>query len=72
MSEQMLSTEIEEQISDFLQNLKFRKRVFGGVDELDVWNKIRELNDIYRKAWLAERARYDALLAEKEREVDAE
>ena len=45
-------------------------RIFGGVDETQVWTKIRELNDIYQRALTAERARYDALLAEQKKGVD--
>ena len=56
--------EQEEKIAGFLQKIKFRKRIFGGVDEKDVWTKIRELNDMYRQALLAERIRCDALIAE--------
>ena len=57
--------EQEKHISDFLANLKFRKQVFGGVRETDVWKKIGKLNDMYRQALIAERARYDALLRAK-------
>lgn len=61
------SPEQEAKITGFLQNVKFRKQVFGGVSEKDVWTKIGELNDMYRQALLAERARFDALLAERDR-----
>ena len=54
----------EEKIRDFLQKVKFRKRIFGGVSEKDVWTKIGELNEMYRQALLAERSRCDALIAE--------
>ena len=54
----------EEKIRDFLQKVKFRKRIFGGVSEKDVWTKIGELNEMYRQALLAERIRCDALIAE--------
>ena len=57
--------EQEKHISYFLAKLKFRKQVFGGVRETDVWKKIGELNDMYRQALIAERARYDALLLAK-------
>lgn len=57
----------EKQIASWMESVKFRKQVFGGIRESDVWSKISELNDIYRKALLAERARYDALLAERGR-----
>ena len=56
--------EQEEKIAGFLQKVKFRKQIFGGVSEKDVWTKIRELNEMYRQALLAERIRYDALIAE--------
>lgn len=51
-------------IAPWLKKVKFRKRIFGGVSERDVWKKIGELNDMYKRALIAERARYDALLAE--------
>lgn len=59
-----LPSEYEERIAGWLNKVKFRKRIFGGVSETDVWNKIRELNDMYRDALIAERARCDALIAE--------
>ena len=64
--------EQEEKIKGFLQKVKFRKRIFGGVSEKDVWTKIRELNDMYRQALLAERIRYDALIAEHDRNLKGE
>ena len=71
MSEELrFPPEQEEKIKGFLQKVKFRKRIFGGVDETQVWTKIRELNDIYQRALTAERARYDALLAEQKKGVD--
>ena len=72
MSEPRLSPELEDRIAAWLQEVKFRKRVLGGVDEADVWEKFRALNDMYREAWIAERARYDALLAQQEKGVNAE
>ena len=66
MSELKFPPEQEQRIAGWLEKLKFRKQVFGGVSETDVWKKIGELNDMYREALIAERARYDALLAEHE------
>ena len=71
MSDPKLAPELEERIANWLQKGKCRKKVFGGVDEADVWQKINALNDIYKEAWIAERARYDALLAEQGKGVDA-
>ena len=65
MGELRLSPEQEQRIAAWLQKVKFRKQIFGGVSESDVWKKIGELNDMYRQALIAERARYDALLAER-------
>jgi hypothetical protein len=52
------------EIIDWLKNVKFRGRLFGGVDERNVWRKISELDALYTKALEAERVRYDALLDE--------
>ncbi|MCF0123442.1 MAG: hypothetical protein HUJ67_04960 [Ruminiclostridium sp.] len=49
-------------ISAWLEQVRFKRRLFGGVDEADVWKKLQELNELYEAALLAERARYDALL----------
>ena len=65
MSQELFPRDQEEKISEWLKQVKFRKRLFGGVRESDVWKKISELNDMYRDALIAERARYDALIAEK-------
>ena len=32
-------------ISNLLKNLKFRKKMFGGIDEKDVWRKLDELQE---------------------------
>lgn len=53
-----------EDILQWIKKLKFKKKLFGGVDEADVYKKIEELNSLYEKALLNERARYDALLKE--------
>lgn len=51
-------------IKKWLKDVKFKRQHIGGVDEVDVWKKIAELNDMYEHALSAERARYDALIAE--------
>lgn len=52
-------------IQAWLKQVRFKKSAFGGVNEADVWKKIAELNTLYEAALSAERARYDALLAER-------
>ncbi|NLU36763.1 MAG: hypothetical protein GXX01_07075 [Clostridiales bacterium] len=49
-------------IAQWLKKLRFRKKIFGGVCEQDVWKKIGELNAMYDEALRAERIRYDALI----------
>ena len=73
MSEELrFPPEQEEKIKGFLQKVKFRKQIFGGVSEKDVWKKIGELNEMYRQALLAERTRCDALIAEHDRNKTGE
>lgn len=52
-------------IQEWLKQVSFKRVNFGGVEEADVWKKIAELNTLYEAALSAERARYDALLAER-------
>ena len=63
VAEDTMPTERAE-IIDFLKSVKFRGKLFGGVDERTVWKKIGELDALYTKALEAERVRYDALLDE--------
>ncbi|MGN0704936.1 MAG: hypothetical protein ACI4LD_10255 [Lentihominibacter sp.] len=58
-------------IREWLQQVKFRDKFIGGVDEMDVWKKIDKLNTLYEKALAAERARYDALLERQKIEFKA-
>jgi len=70
MKELPLPEEYRQEIEDWIGKTKFRRKIFGGVDETDVWSKIRELNELYQKALAAERIRYDALLKEREKGVN--
>ena len=55
-------------IAAWLKKVKFRKKLFGGVDEADVWKKLDELNRMYEQLHEEERIRYDALLEERVKE----
>ena len=55
----------QRRILQWLRKVRFRKQIFGGVNERDVWKKIEELNAMYNTALVAERARYDALLEQQ-------
>ena len=65
MSENRFEPEQEAKIASWLRKVKFRKQIFGGVSQADVFKKIGELKDMYRDALIAERARYESLLAER-------
>lgn len=53
------------EIQEWLSRVRFRRVLFGGVREADVWKKIAELNALYEKLLEAERIRYDTLLEER-------
>ena len=62
--EEKILPSVRDEIGVFLKKVKFRRRIFGGVDEKSVWKNIGELNALYTKALEAERIRYDVLIAE--------
>ena len=43
----MTATTLKE-ISDHIAHMTFRRKLFGGVDERDVWRQIQQLDDDYR------------------------
>ena len=62
----------QRRIAEYLKQVKFRKQLFGGVSERDVWKKIGELNEMFNSALVAERARYDALLEQQRAGLETE
>lgn len=57
-----INSSTHDDIIRFIKTVKFKRRLFGGVDQEDVLRKINELNSLYEVALLNERARYEALL----------
>ena len=57
------------QIINWLKEVRFRKQLFGGVNEQDVWKKIEKLNEMYEAALKAERIRYDVLLEQQSKGI---
>lgn len=57
------------EIAEWLKGLKFRKTLFGGVDEANVWHKLDELQAQYQSAFDAQAERYQALLDERDAEI---
>ncbi len=51
-----------QEIAVLFQGLKFKKRIFGGVDERDVWKKLDKIQQEYRRIYEAQAVRYRAIL----------
>lgn len=61
----------QEELIEWFQNVKFRKKLIGGVDETYLWKKLEELNRLYDASIRAERVRYDALIREHTKACNA-
>ena len=53
-------------IADALSAMKFRKKVFGGVDEADVWKQLETLQRTYQLVYNEQAAYYQALIDERD------
>ncbi len=49
------------EISQYLKNLNFKKKRFGGIDEIDVWNKIDKLNAEYKELYQIQQVKIETL-----------
>lgn len=57
-------------VAEVFKTLKFRKKLIGGVDEMDVWKKLDLVQSAYRSAYEMQEERYKALLAERDAEIE--
>lgn len=53
----------KETISEILSKMKFRKKLIGGVDEVDVWKKIEALQLEYERQFDLQAQKYEAIIA---------
>ena len=53
-----------------IENLKFKKKLFGGYDKISVMKQIEKLNEEYQKLVDKERVKYETLLEEKNKEIE--
>lgn len=53
-------------IAAFIDGLKFKKKTFGGVDELDVLKQMEALQQVYRSVYESQAAYYQALIDERD------
>ena len=56
-----------EDIAEYLKELHFKKKLVGGVDELQVWEAINSLNDYYAQIYRIQEVQNEALLAERDK-----
>lgn len=57
------------EIAVYIKQMRFRKKLFGGVDESDVWRQLSDLHREYQTAFDAQKEVNKALLKEKDREI---
>ena len=53
-------------IADAISAMKFRKKIFGGVDEADVWRQMENLQRVYQLVYDEQAAYYQALIDERD------
>lgn len=58
----------DQKLKDYLKTVKPR-RVFRGVNDEDMWAIISNVQKFYEKQYETEKARFEAVLAEKDREI---
>lgn len=57
---------MHKEIARWMKSVEFKSKVFGGVDEADVWKKIDELNLLYEKLLLEKQAQNSSAPVESE------
>lgn len=57
-------------VAEFIQNMKFKRQFFNGVNELDVLKQMEALQQLYQSVYDQQAASYQALLAEKEKQIE--
>ena len=58
-------------IAQMFQTLRFKKKLFGGVSEIDVWKKLDEIQEEYRSAYEIQQGIYEARLQERDEEIQS-
>ena len=58
-----------EDITVLMENMRFRKKWIGGVDEKDVWSQMENLQNAYRSAYEIQQERFRVLIRERDLEI---
>ena len=56
-------------IALLMKQLKFKKKLFGGVKEMDVWRKLELLHQQYMSVYAVQEALHERALAEKDARI---
>lgn len=64
-----MSAKNMDDIAELFKGMKFRKQLFGGVSETDVWKKLEHIQKEYRSAYEIQQERYEARLQERDEEI---
>lgn len=64
-----MSVKNMDELTELFRNLKFKKTLFGGVKEIDVWKQLDRLQKEYRSAYETQQACYEARLQERDEEI---
>lgn len=57
-----------EDVAHYIKGMHFRKKLFGGLDEADVWKKIEALHKQYEAVFLAQELRHEQELRSRTRD----
>ena len=58
-----------ETLADLFKGLKFRRQIVGGLSEADVWKKLEEVQNEYRRLYEQQAAAYEARLTERDERI---
>lgn len=59
------------ELVSIIENLKFKRRLFGGYDKISVMQQIEKLNLNYQKLLEEEKIKHEAIMGEKNKEIEA-
>lgn len=56
-------------VSEFFSHIHFKKKIFGGVSELEVIKKLEELQKLYDEVYEHQEIYYQGILDEKDKKI---
>lgn len=65
-----MSAKNMDDIGEVFKKLRFRKTLFGGVSQKDVWRKLEQVQKEYRSAYECQQAAYEARLKERDELIE--